>query len=288
MSCYFLDQTIILSDQISPENLMRHKVRKFEAFEVCRGRQCGLIAEDICERPSENHTSNWDWEFRETHCAYWPECDVQVMVANGNEHLKEDCKCTSEVCEFRRGKTNLNKVKDHKEADCPANSVVCEKCNEDGIPKRKFSQLFPNQCTTMMELNGNQGQRPLSQSKRCPTKAHLDGSDSDDDDDNPNEDNDDDNHVDNDEDPDDEDDDHGDDYEDDDDDDDDDVDDYKDDNDDDDNEDDNDDNDDDDHEGDNDDNNGDDNEGDNDDDDDDLDQVIKDFLYNTVYVQYEL
>ena len=37
--------------------------------------------------------------------------------------------------------------------------------------KSHFSQLFPNQCTTMMELNGNQGQRPLSQSKRCPTKV---------------------------------------------------------------------------------------------------------------------
>lgn len=51
-------------------------------------------------------------EFRGTLCACRPKYDVQVMVANGvNEHLKEDCKCTSEVYGFRRGKTNFNKMK---------------------------------------------------------------------------------------------------------------------------------------------------------------------------------
>lgn len=51
-------------------------------------------------------------EVRGTLCACRPKYDVQVMVANGvNEHLKEDCKCTSEVYGFRRGKTNFNKMK---------------------------------------------------------------------------------------------------------------------------------------------------------------------------------
>ncbi|XP_022801873.1 myelin transcription factor 1-like protein [Stylophora pistillata] len=139
----------------------------------------------------------------------------------------------------------------HKEAECPANSVTCEKCNKDGIPKAK---LFQIQYPTMMDLNGNQGQRPFSQIARCTTKAYLDGSDGDEDDDDPNEVNNQDDHDDNDDDADDEDDDDGDDHDDD---------------------------------MDGDDNDDDDDDNDEDDGGDDLDQM-EDFLSNTVYVQYEL
>ena len=63
--------------------------------------------------------------------------------------------------------SNRSMVDGNDQSDCEA-VILTKLCC---LFYRKFSQLFSNQCTTVMELNGNQGQRPLFQSKRCPTKV---------------------------------------------------------------------------------------------------------------------
>ncbi|XP_074613277.1 TNF receptor-associated factor 2-like isoform X1 [Acropora palmata] len=128
-----VDKQQLQENEVFADNFMRREVASIVVSCISTKEGCPWKGE---VRHLEAHTVGCD--FQKVKCVH-PECGILVKKTSLPHHLKNECEFRVVTCELCHSQVVFCKLKLHKENECPAYSIICDKCEKARIPRGKMA-----------------------------------------------------------------------------------------------------------------------------------------------------
>ncbi|XP_067057955.1 TNF receptor-associated factor 2-like isoform X2 [Acropora muricata] len=127
------DKQQLKENEVFADNFMRREVASIIVCCISISEGCTWKGE---VRHLEAHTVGCD--FQKVKCVH-PECGILVKKTSLPHHLKNECEFRVVTCELCHSQVVFCKLKLHKENECPAYPIICDKCEKARIPRGKMA-----------------------------------------------------------------------------------------------------------------------------------------------------
>ncbi|XP_015767596.1 PREDICTED: TNF receptor-associated factor 3-like isoform X3 [Acropora digitifera] len=128
-----VDKQQLQENEVFADNFMRREVASIVVSCISTKEGCPWKGE---VRHLEAHTVGCD--FQKVKCVH-PECGILIKKTSLPHHLKNECEFRVVTCELCHSQVVFCKLKLHKENECPAYPIICDKCEKARIPRGKMA-----------------------------------------------------------------------------------------------------------------------------------------------------